>query len=209
LRSIARKAAGGPAQLALCGGRPPSLGGKAVRRESLAAFSFLAQCAYISRPPSVLCLRIRSLLDLRSGLDHHVSRSCRATLGLNAPLPRSIPKEFNRPKRRLLCLRPLSEDRDRLTTLQDRLQAAILGREVFSRIGFPVSARDTIIRQLQESRAEVVIVVGVLQPMLEAGKFSFLRLAVHSHQFSSAKSVSSRCERCGMNSMRHGANWRF
>jgi pilus assembly protein CpaE len=52
----------------------------------------------------------------------------------------------------------LSEDRERLATLQDRLQATRLGREVFSHLGFPISATDTIIRQLQESRAEVVIV---------------------------------------------------
>jgi pilus assembly protein CpaE len=38
------------------------------------------------------------------------------------------------------------------------LQATHLGREVFSHVGFPVSGTDTIIRQLQESRAEVVIV---------------------------------------------------
>jgi DNA-binding NarL/FixJ family response regulator len=52
----------------------------------------------------------------------------------------------------------LSEDRERLTTLKDRLQATRLGREVFSHLGFPVSPTDTIIRQLQESRAEVVII---------------------------------------------------
>ena len=52
----------------------------------------------------------------------------------------------------------LSEDREHLSTLQDRLRPAGLGREVFSHIGFPVSATDTIIRQLQESRVEVVIV---------------------------------------------------
>lgn len=52
----------------------------------------------------------------------------------------------------------LSEDRECLTTLQERLQATRLGREVFSNVGFPISATDTIIRQLQESRAEVVIV---------------------------------------------------
>jgi Flp pilus assembly CpaE family ATPase len=38
------------------------------------------------------------------------------------------------------------------------LQATRLGREVFSHLGFPISATDTIIRQLQESRADVVIV---------------------------------------------------
>ncbi len=52
----------------------------------------------------------------------------------------------------------LSEDRERLTALQDRLQATRLGHEVFSHAGFPVSPTDTIIRQIQESRAEVVIV---------------------------------------------------
>lgn len=52
----------------------------------------------------------------------------------------------------------LSEDREHLTTLQERLQATRLGREVFSHSSYPISATDTIIRQLQESRAEVVIV---------------------------------------------------
>ena len=52
----------------------------------------------------------------------------------------------------------LSENRERLTTLQDRLHSTRLGREVFSHVGFPVSATDTIIRQLQDSRAEVVII---------------------------------------------------
>lgn len=52
----------------------------------------------------------------------------------------------------------LSEERDCLTTLQDRLRATSLGREVFSHIGLPTSGTDLIIRQLQESRAEVVIV---------------------------------------------------
>ena len=52
----------------------------------------------------------------------------------------------------------LSEDRERLATLQYCLQATRLGREVFRHLGFPISATDTIIRQLQESRANVVIV---------------------------------------------------
>ena len=52
----------------------------------------------------------------------------------------------------------LSEDGDRLTRLLDLLQATRLSREVFSHIGLPVSATDPIIRRLQESRAEVVIV---------------------------------------------------
>jgi pilus assembly protein CpaE len=52
----------------------------------------------------------------------------------------------------------LSEDRERLSTLQDRLRATSLGREVFRHIGFPVSATDTIMRRLQDSHAEVVII---------------------------------------------------
>src|ERR1700756_1058713 len=52
----------------------------------------------------------------------------------------------------------LTEDRERLSTLQNRLEATGLGREVYSHIGFPIGPTDTIIRQLQDSRAEVVIV---------------------------------------------------
>jgi pilus assembly protein CpaE len=52
----------------------------------------------------------------------------------------------------------LTEDRDQLSTLQDRLEATRLGRAVFSHVGFPTGPTDAIIRQLQESRAEVVIV---------------------------------------------------
>lgn len=52
----------------------------------------------------------------------------------------------------------LTEDRERLSTLHDRLEATRLGREVFNHIGYPVGPTDTILRQLQESRAEVVIV---------------------------------------------------
>src|SRR3954471_6246230 len=52
----------------------------------------------------------------------------------------------------------LTEDRDQLSTLQDRLEATRLGRAVFSHVGFPTGPTDATIRQLQESRAEVVIV---------------------------------------------------
>jgi DNA-binding NarL/FixJ family response regulator len=50
----------------------------------------------------------------------------------------------------------LAEDRERLTTLQDSLQAARLGWEVFSHVGFPIYATDIV--QLQDSHAEVVII---------------------------------------------------
>jgi len=52
----------------------------------------------------------------------------------------------------------LTEDREHLSVLQTRLEATRLGRAVFSHVGFPVGPTDTILRQLQDSRAEVVIV---------------------------------------------------
>jgi pilus assembly protein CpaE len=52
----------------------------------------------------------------------------------------------------------LTEDREHLTALQNRLEATRLGRAVFSQVGFPASATDSILRQIQDSRAEVVIV---------------------------------------------------
>ncbi len=52
----------------------------------------------------------------------------------------------------------LTEDREHLSALQNRLEATSLGRAVFSHVGFPVGPTDAILRQLQESRAEVVIV---------------------------------------------------
>jgi pilus assembly protein CpaE len=52
----------------------------------------------------------------------------------------------------------LTEDRDNLSALQTRLEATQLGRAVFSHVGFPAGPTDAIVRQLQESRAEVVIV---------------------------------------------------
>ena len=52
----------------------------------------------------------------------------------------------------------LTEDRDHLSTLQDRLEATRLGRAVFAHLGFPTAPTDPILRQLQDSRAEVVII---------------------------------------------------
>jgi pilus assembly protein CpaE len=52
----------------------------------------------------------------------------------------------------------LTEDRDQLSALQNRLEATRLGRAVFSHVGFPAGPTDSILRQLQDSRAEVVIV---------------------------------------------------
>src|SRR5260370_16991277 len=52
----------------------------------------------------------------------------------------------------------LSEDREHLSTLQNRVEATRLGRVVFSHAGFPVSPTDSILRQIQDLRTEVVIV---------------------------------------------------
>jgi len=52
----------------------------------------------------------------------------------------------------------LTEDREHLSALQTRLEATRLGRAVFSHLGYPLTATDAILRQIQESRAEVVIV---------------------------------------------------
>ena len=52
----------------------------------------------------------------------------------------------------------LSEDRDQLSALQSRLEGTRLGRAVFSHLGFPSGPTDSILRQIQESRAEVVVV---------------------------------------------------
>jgi pilus assembly protein CpaE len=52
----------------------------------------------------------------------------------------------------------LSEDREHLSALQNRLEATRLGRAVFSHAGFPVGPTDSILRQIQDLRAEVVIV---------------------------------------------------
>jgi len=52
----------------------------------------------------------------------------------------------------------LTEDREHLTTLQNRVEATRLGTAVFTHVGFPNGPTDSILRQLQDSRAEVVIV---------------------------------------------------
>ncbi|MBZ5685831.1 MAG: hypothetical protein LAP86_12435 [Acidobacteriia bacterium] len=52
----------------------------------------------------------------------------------------------------------LTEDREQLSALQSRLEATRMGRAVFTNVGFPTGPTDSIIRELQDSRAEVVIV---------------------------------------------------
>jgi pilus assembly protein CpaE len=52
----------------------------------------------------------------------------------------------------------LTEDREHLLELQRRVEATHLGRAVFSNVGFPSGSTDSILRQIQDLRAEVVIV---------------------------------------------------
>jgi pilus assembly protein CpaE len=52
----------------------------------------------------------------------------------------------------------LSEDRQHLSELQHQVEATSLGRIVFSHTGFPSGPTDPILRQIQDLRAEVVIV---------------------------------------------------
>src|SRR5712672_2516406 len=52
----------------------------------------------------------------------------------------------------------LTEDRERLSELQRRLEATRLAQVVFSNVGFPTGPTDSILRQIQDLRAEVVIV---------------------------------------------------
>jgi pilus assembly protein CpaE len=52
----------------------------------------------------------------------------------------------------------LTENHDRLTALQNRLEATRLARVVFSHTGFPVTPTDSVLRQIQDLRAEVVLV---------------------------------------------------
>lgn len=52
----------------------------------------------------------------------------------------------------------LTEDRERLSVLQHRLDGTQMGRNVFSHVGFPTAATDPVLRQIQDVGAEVVLV---------------------------------------------------
>src|SRR6202050_5533748 len=52
----------------------------------------------------------------------------------------------------------LTEDRDHLTELQNRLEATRLARVVFANVGFPTGPTDSILRQIQDLSAEVVVI---------------------------------------------------
>jgi len=52
----------------------------------------------------------------------------------------------------------LTEDKERLAVLQQRLETTQIGRNVFGHVGFPASQTDPILRQIQDVHAEVVLV---------------------------------------------------
>jgi pilus assembly protein CpaE len=52
----------------------------------------------------------------------------------------------------------LTEDKERLQVLQQRLENAQIGRNVFGHAGFPASQTDPLLRQIQDVHAEVVLV---------------------------------------------------
>jgi pilus assembly protein CpaE len=52
----------------------------------------------------------------------------------------------------------LTEDKERLSVLQHRLEGTGMGRNVFSHVGFPSSPTDPVLRQMQDVRTEVVVV---------------------------------------------------
>jgi pilus assembly protein CpaE len=52
----------------------------------------------------------------------------------------------------------LSEDHERVSELQGRIETTRLARVVYSHVGFPAGPTDSILRQIQDLRAEVVIV---------------------------------------------------
>jgi pilus assembly protein CpaE len=52
----------------------------------------------------------------------------------------------------------LTEDKERLTVLQQRLESTQMGRNVFGHVGFPATATDPILRQIQDVHADVVLV---------------------------------------------------
>ncbi|HET7440345.1 MAG TPA: AAA family ATPase, partial [Terriglobales bacterium] len=52
----------------------------------------------------------------------------------------------------------LSEDRERLTVLQTRLEGTNLGRANYTHQGFPSGPTDPVLRQLQDARCEVVVI---------------------------------------------------
>ncbi len=52
----------------------------------------------------------------------------------------------------------LTEDREQSVVLNSRVESTNLARTVLSHVGFPAGPGDTVLRQLLDQRAEVVLV---------------------------------------------------
>ena len=60
--------------------------------------------------------------------------------------------------RRGIAVAILTEDRERQLPIQNRVEATGVARIAFSHPAFPLSATDSIIRQIQDQHTEVVVV---------------------------------------------------
>ena len=68
----------------------------------------------------------------------------------------------------------LTEDKERLPVLRHRLESTQMGRSVFSFAGFPSGPADSILRQIQDVHAEVVLVD--IDPQNEARALAAIEL---------------------------------
>ena len=81
----------------------------------------------------------------------------------------------------------LTEDRGRLSELQTRLESTGLAQVVFGNVGFPSGATDSVLRQIQDLRAEVAVVdisPANPQPAIKAIEFlqaNTLQLAIFAN----------------------------
>src|SRR5215467_10987736 len=97
----------------------------------------------------------------------------------------------------------LTEDREQILVLEKRLEETKLGRAVFSHVGFPSGPTDSILRQLQESRAEVVVVdIGARDPQravrtIELVKATTLQIAIFANGDMSQPAVIVASMRAG------------
>ena len=70
----------------------------------------------------------------------------------------------------------LTEDREQLVVLQNRLESTQMARNVFSNLGLPVSTTDPVLRQMQDQHAEVVLVdVSTQDPQLSIHAIELIR----------------------------------
>jgi pilus assembly protein CpaE len=79
-----------------------------------------------------------------------------------------------------VALSLLSEDRDRLVLLQHRVEGTAMGRTVFSHVGYPASPTDSVLRQVQDSRTEVVLVdIDPQQPQRAVSAIEILKASTN------------------------------